>query len=111
MSLIMKLELDTEHIFLTYIESEDEIKDICFDNKKSYSDSKKQNDLFYKDFTEYVRTELYHFSNENIHQAFEDFIEENLTEYNGYVKIECDEDMVDCWDHKHWCKVFVKDSD
>ena len=111
MSLITKLELDTDRIFLNYIETEDEIKDICFDNKISYSDSKKQNDLFYEDFTEYVRTELDEINNDKINQAFEDFIEENITDYNGYVKIECEEDMVDCWSHKEWCKVFVKDTD
>lgn len=103
MSLIKKLELDTEHIAFEYIKAEDEIKEICFDNKENEIE-------FYKDFTEYVRTELDEINNTKIHQAFEDFIEEDITKYNGYVKIECEEDMVDCWSHKHWCKVFVKDT-
>jgi len=104
MSLIKKLTLDTEHIAFEYIGAEDETKEICFDTKEHEIE-------FYKGFTQYIIDEIMACNARllnTIHQAFEDFLEENITEYNGYVRIECEEDMVDCWSHKPWCKVFVE---
>jgi len=96
---ITKLKLDTEYIAFEYIGSEDEIKEIVFDTKENEK-------RFYEDFTEYIRSELDEITDIKIHEAFEDFIEENILKYDGYVKIECEEDMVVCWAKCHWCKVY-----
>ena len=101
-SCILKLELNTDHIAYEYIEAENERTELVFDTKEN-------EDRFYERFNEHIYENLSVISSQKIYNEFEDYLENYITNFNGYVKIECEEDMVDCWSHKEWCKVFVEE--